>query len=79
MPTIVTGKLREQSKNTVKQYQQQQQNVYYQKVRSAQQQQSAKVRQLALHQLNQERTTVTLFIDQLKPRRQQLKLNLANC
>ncbi len=73
------SQLREQSKNTVKQYQQQQQNVYHQKVRSAQHQQSAKVRQLALHHLNQERTTVTLFIDQLKPRRQQLKLDLANC
>lgn len=71
--------LREQSKSTVKQYQQQQQNVYQQKVRSAQHQQSAKVRQLALHHLKQERTTVTLFIDQLKPRRQQLKLDLANC
>lgn len=71
--------LEEESKNTVKQYKQQQQNVYNQKLSIAQHQQAEQIRQLALHNLTQERATVTAFIEQLKPRRQQLKLDLTNC
>lgn len=71
--------LEEESKNTVKQYKQQQQNVYNQKRSAAQRQQAEQIRQLALHNLTQERATVTAFIEQLKPRRQQLKLDLTNC
>ena len=71
--------LRGQSKSTVKQYQQQQQKVYEQKANAAQQQQFKKTRQLALRHLKQERATINDFIDQLKPRRQQLKHELAKC
>ncbi|MBL0230991.1 MAG: hypothetical protein IPP76_09400 [Moraxellaceae bacterium] len=71
--------LEEKSENTVKQYKKQQQNVYNQKLSIAQHQQAEQIRQLALHNLTQERVTVTAFIDQLKPRHRQLKLDLANC
>ena len=73
------AQLRQQSEDKVKQYQQTQQQAYQHHVDYAVSKQQKALRHQALKQLEHERDTVRLYISQLKPRKDMLKVELDAC
>ena len=71
--------LREQSDQKVKQYQQKQQEAYQSHVNYAVNKQKQALRHEAFKQLHHERDTVRLYLSELKPRKDALKIELDAC